>query len=157
MADPKGDPRAPAKDAPGAGAGDDPLEADAPPEGTRGFVADAVKKAMLAGVGALFLTEESARKLAREWKLPKELIGYVGSQAAGAKTEIMRVVSDEIRRFLESDALRREFVKHMTSMAIEVKAEIRLKDAGARGVKPVVKAEVRPKRADADDGGDAAG
>lgn len=129
------DPTDPLEDPAGEGTG---------PEASRGFVADAVKKAVLAGVGALFLTEEGARRLAREWKLPKELISYVGAQASGAKTEILRIVSDEIRRFLESDALRREFVKHLTSMAIEVKAEVRLKDVGGK-VKPVVKAHVRPK------------
>jgi hypothetical protein len=132
---------------------------DVPPgEGTpgeepRGLVPDAVKKAVLAGVGALFLTEEGARRMAREWKLPKELISYVGGQAAGAKAEILRIVGDEIRRFLESEAVRREFVRHMTSMAIEIKAEIRLKDEGGGKVKPVVKAQVRPREAE---GGDAA-
>ena len=125
-------------------AGDD-LEPEAPQEESRGLVPDAVKKAVLAGVGALFLTEEGARRLAREWKLPKELIGYVGQQAAGAKAEILRIVGDEIRRFLESEAVRREFVRHMTSMAIEVKAEIRLKDTGGGKVKPQVKAEVKPR------------
>jgi hypothetical protein len=128
------------RDPPEAPPGEDPSG-----EEPRGFVTDAVKKAVLAGVGALFLTEEGARKLAREWKLPKELISYVGSQAAGAKSEILRIVSDEIRRFLESEAVRREFVRHMTSMAIEVKAEIRLKDAGGGRVKSQVKAQVRPR------------
>jgi hypothetical protein len=122
-------------------------EEQAGAEGKTGFVADAVRKAVLAGLGAVFLTEEGARKLARDWKLPKELISYVVSQASGAKTEVMRVVGDEIRRFMESDALRREFIKALTSMSIEVKAEIRLKDAGGGRVKPVVKAAVRPRAA----------
>jgi hypothetical protein len=131
------------------GASRDPLAEEGPsPEpapGSRGSVAEVVKKAVLAGVGALFLTEEGARRLAREWKLPKELIAYVGTQAAGAKNEVLRIVGDEIRRFLESEAVRREFVKHLTSMAIEVTAEIRLKDVGPGKVKPVVKATVRPR------------
>lgn len=121
------------------------LEADpgAGPSDARGLLADTVKKAVLAGVGALFLTEEGARKLARQWKLPKELISYVGSQAAGAKNEMLRIVSDEVRRFLESEAVRREFVKALGSMAIEINAEIRFKEAG-KG-KPTVKASVRPR------------
>jgi len=129
--------------------GDDvqPEEARQGGEPRGGFVADAVRKAVLAGVGALFLTEEGARKMARDWKLPKELITYVVSQASGAKTEVMRVVSDEIRRFMGSDALRREFVRALTSMSIEVTAEIRLKDAGGGRVKPAVKATVRPRAA----------
>jgi hypothetical protein len=122
-------------------------EEDGSAAGKGGFVADAVRKAVLAGLGAVFLTEEGARKLARDWKLPKELISYVVSQAAGAKTEVMRVVSDEIRRFMQSDALRREFIRALTSMSIEVTAEIRLKDAGGGRVKPAVKASVRPRAA----------
>jgi len=129
-----------------------PPEERTEPGDARGLIADTVKKAVLAGVGALFLTEEGARKLAREWKLPKELISYVGSQAAGAKNEMLRMVSDEVRRFLESEAVRREFVKALGSMAIEIQAEIRFKEAG-KG-KPTVKASVRPRPAARDGGGE---
>jgi hypothetical protein len=125
----------------------EPAGSHEPAGGPGGMVADAVKKAVLAGVGALFLTEEGARKLAREWKLPKELISYVGGQAAGAKAEILRIVSDEIRRFLESEALRSEFLKVLSSMAVEIKAEIRLVDAGDGKVEPTVtRASVSPAR-----------
>ncbi len=129
-------------------AGKDPLD-EAGGEGTaaeesRSFVTDAVKKAVLAGMGALFLTEEGARKLAREWKLPKDLAGYLGGQAAGAKAELQRIVAEDIRRFLESDAVRREFLRHLTSTAIEVKAEIRFRDLGGE-VKPEVQAHVHPR------------
>src|SRR6266508_516951 len=117
-----------------------------PPGGARGLIPDAVKKALLAGVGALFMTEEGARKLARDWKLPKEVIGFIGQQASGAKDEVLRVFSDEVRRFLESEAVRREFWKALSFMAIEVKAEIRLVPAEDGKPKPQVKATVRPKR-----------
>src|SRR5919201_2373657 len=108
-------------------------------------VADAVRKVVMTGLGAVFLTEEGARKLAREWKLPKEIVGYVTSQATSAKDEIVRVVSDEVRKFFESPALRREFLRVLSSMSIEVHAEIRLKpakggqadaDVKVTGVKP---------------------
>jgi hypothetical protein len=122
-----------------------------PPEaGPRGLIPETVKKALLAGVGALFMTEESARRLARDWKLPKEIVGFVGAQAQGAKDEILRVLSDEIRRFLESEAVRREFWKALSAAAIEVKAEIRLKPSEDGGTpRPRVKATVRraPRRA----------
>jgi hypothetical protein len=114
----------------------------------RGGVADAVRKVVMTGLGAVFLTEEGARKLAREWKLPKEIVGYVTSQATSAKDEIVRVVSDEVRKFFESPALRREFLRVLSSMSIEVHAEIRLKpakggqadaDVKVTGVKPRVR------------------
>jgi len=69
----------------------------------------------------------------REWKLPKEIVGYVLSQASGAKDEIVRVVSEEVRKFFESEAFRREFLRLLSSMSIEVQAEISLKPStGAR-------------------------
>jgi hypothetical protein len=107
--------------------------------GTRGFVADAVRKAVLTGLGAVFLTEEGARKLAREWKLPKEIVGYVTAQAGSAKDEIVRVVSEEVRKFFESEALRREFLRLLSSMAVEVHAEFRLKPAKGGKLDPDVK------------------
>jgi hypothetical protein len=126
-----------------------PLE-DAPPEGSDGgarkFVADTVRKAVLTGLGAVFLTEEGVRKVARDWKLPQEIVGYVVAQAGGAKDEIVRVVSEEVRKFFESEALRREFLRVLSSMSIEVHAEISLKPAKGGKVEPHVKvAAVKPR------------
>ena len=117
------------------------------PGGGRGLLPDGVKKALLAGVGALFMTEEGARRLAREWKLPKDLIGFIGQQASSAKDEILRVLSDEIRRFLESEAVRRELGKALEAMTVEVHAEIRLRRDEEGEAHPAVKAVVRPGRA----------
>ncbi|HEY6105945.1 MAG TPA: hypothetical protein VIV59_08180, partial [Anaeromyxobacteraceae bacterium] len=130
-----------------AGPLDDPAPAGegAAPGSLGGVVADVVRKVVLAGAGALFLTEESARKLAREWKLPKELAGFLVSQASGAKDEVLRAVSAEIRRFLESEAFRRELFQVLESMAVEVNAEIRLKEAKGRPSRTRVTVTARPK------------
>jgi hypothetical protein len=100
--------------------------------GTVGFVADVVRKAVLTGVGALFLTEEGARKVAREWKLPKDLATYLVSQASGAKDEVLRVLGQELRRLLDSETL-----------TIEIHAEMRLKASDGEPTPPV---KVRVKR-----------
>ncbi len=136
----------PDEDAPGAPGVPGPEGAEPTPGGARGLIPDAVKKALLAGVGALFMTEEGARKLAREWKLPKDVIGFIGQQAQGAKDELLRVFSDEVRHFLESEAVRREFWKALTSMSIEVTAEIRVVPAEDGTPRPQVKTSVRPGR-----------
>jgi len=107
---------------------------------SRGLIPEAVKKAVLAGVGALFMTEEGARRLAREWKLPKELVGFIGGQAQAAKDELLRVMGNEVRRFLESDAIRREFLKALADNTIEIHAEIRVKPAADGTPRPEVKA-----------------
>jgi hypothetical protein len=108
--------------------------------GSRGLIPEGVKKAILAGVGALFMTEEGARRLAREWKLPKEVVGFIGGQAQAAKDEILRTLGAEVRRFLESEAIRREFLKGLADSTIELHAEIRLRPSAEGEVKPEVKA-----------------
>jgi hypothetical protein len=138
----------PDHDKPGSDPADPSIdEPDDGEGGSRNFVTDAVRKAVLTGLGAVFLTEEGARKLARDWKLPKEIVGYVVSQAGGAKDEIVRVVNEEVRKFFESESLRREFLRVLSSMSIEVHAEIRLKPSrGGELVVPDVKvSSVKPR------------
>jgi hypothetical protein len=124
---------------------DDPL---IPPPvddgGFRGSIADGVKKALLAGVGALFLTEEGARRLARDWKLPKDVAAFLGTQAQSAKDEILRLFADEVRRFLESESVRREFWKALSENAIEIHAEVRFRPEKDGPPRPQVTAAVRP-------------
>ena len=119
---------------------------DAAGEGSRGSLAEGVKKAILAGMSALFLTEESARRLARDWKLPKEVIGFIGSQATGAKDEILRLFGEEFRRFLESEIVRAEFWKALTENTIELRAEIRFRPDSAGKPKPHVAGSARARR-----------
>jgi len=121
------------------------------PSGPKGLQ-DALRKVLLAGMGAIFLTEEGARKLAREWKLPKELVGYLGQTASGAKDEVLRVFSDEVRRFFESEAVRREVIRTLSSMVVEVKAEIRVRPDEKGEPRPDVKAEVKARAAEEPDG-----
>jgi hypothetical protein len=144
MADPETpeDPSTPPGDVPGG-------------PGTVGFVADVVRKAVLTGVGALFLTEEGARKVAREWKLPKDLATYLVSQASGAKDEVLRVLGQELRRLLDSETFRQEILKSVENMTVEIHAEMRLKASDGEPTPPVrVKVKRRNRPAAAEDGGE---
>lgn len=109
----------------------DPLYGDDPPlderEGRAGFVPEFVRKVAVAGLGAVFMTEEGIRNLAGQLKLPKEMLGVILSQAEKTKDDVGRIVSEEVRRFLQSEKLREEFLKLIAGMTIEVKAEISLK------------------------------
>src|SRR5262245_54133360 len=95
-------------------------------QGLRGVIPELVRKVAVAGLGAVFMTEEGIRSLAGQLKLPKEAIGMVLGQAEKTKEEIGRVISEELRRFLQSDKLRNEFLKMIAGMTIEVRAEVKL-------------------------------
>ncbi len=114
--------------------------------GPRGLIPEAVTKAILAGVGAVFMTEEGARRLARDWKLPKDVIAFVGQQAQSAKDEILRALGDEIRRFLQSELVRREFLKALEQSTVEVKMEIRLRPDTEGTPRPHVTGGARRKK-----------
>ncbi|MBK7858895.1 MAG: hypothetical protein IPJ65_09810 [Archangiaceae bacterium] len=94
--------------------------------GLRGVIPELVRKFAVAGLGAVFMTEEGIRNLAGQLKLPKEALGMVLGQAEKTKEEIGRVISEELRRFLQSEKLRNEFLKMIAGMTIEVKAEVKL-------------------------------
>lgn len=108
--------------------------------GLRGRATDFMKKALVAGVGALFLTEEGIRGLMGELKLPKELIGSLLSQADRTKQDVVRILGEELRRFFEFAQLHQEILKLLTDVTIEVKTEIRLHPEG-RGVRSEIVAE----------------
>lgn len=92
-----------------------------------GLVPDIVRRAVVAGVGALFMTEEGIRNLVSEVKLPREAMGYLLEQAQKTRSELARVVTEEVRRFLESEKLSREVWKILSKLSLEIRAEVRLK------------------------------
>jgi hypothetical protein len=130
---------------------DEPLQPPEAPDapavdsGLAGSIAEGVKKAFLAGVGALFLGEEGARRIARDWKLPKDVANFVAEQAGGAKDELLRVFADEFRRFLESETVRREMLKALAGNTLEIHAEIRLRPAGEDPPTPEITGSVKAK------------
>ncbi len=105
---------------------EDPLDEDPLDDKSRGFVPDFVRRVAWAGLGAVFMSEEGIRKLASQAKLPKEALGFLLQQAEKTKDDIGRTVSEEVRKFLQSDRLRDELLKVIAGMTIEVRAEVKL-------------------------------
>src|ERR1051325_972494 len=112
------------------------------------LVPELVKKTFVAGMGAVFSTEEGIRKLARE-SLP-EVAGYIASSADGAKDKVFDVIARETRDFLANLNVSEEIAKLLTTLSFEIKTEIRFIPNSERyiGAEPDVKASVRLKRAD---------
>jgi hypothetical protein len=122
----------------------DPL-ADAPTVESRKLT-DMLRKAMVAGLGAVFMTEEGIRTYVKDMKLPKDVMGYVVGQAGRSKDELFRVIGEELRRFFESEAMRREFAKLVSNMTIEINAEIRLRPDGQKPEIKLNAATARPNK-----------
>ena len=128
-------------------------EEELPPEEIKklsGIVPDIVRRAVLTGVGALFMTEEGIRNLVGDMKMPKDAIAFLMSQADKTRSEVARVVTQEVRRFLESETLRREIWKLLNGVTLEVNATIQLKPSGDATMKAKVKSRKKEP-----EGGDA--
>src|SRR2546429_8370619 len=123
---------------------DDPTE-----EQAKGFVPEIVRRAVLPGVGALFMTEEGIRSLVGEMKLPKDALAFLVAQADKTRPDVTRIVTQEVRRFLESQTLRREIRKLLTSVTLEVNATVQLKPSG----EPHIRAKVKRKKDEKEDEG----
>lgn len=104
----------------------DPLDDTSTEEQRRGFVTDFVRRMAAASLGAVVMSEEGIRKVAGQLKLPKEVLGLVLAQAEKTKEDIGRIVIEEVRKFLQSDRMRDEFLKMIAGMTIEVRAEVKL-------------------------------
>lgn len=135
-----------------------PDDDELPPEEAKrlsGLVPDIVRRAVLTGVGALFMTEEGIRNMVGDMKLPKDALGFLLAQADKTRTEVARVVTQEVRRFLESDTLRREVWKLLTGVTLEVNATIQLKPSGEPGVKAKIKTKKKAEPEPPPEGEDA--
>lgn len=126
---------------------EDPLDSDDAPadedDRSKGFVPDFVRRMAWAGLGAVFMSEQGIRRLAKQLNLPKEALGFLLQQAEKTKDEIGRVVGDEVRKLLQSDKVRDELLKMIAGMTIEVRAEVKLVPDRVKGEAPSLLPRVR--------------
>jgi len=109
---------------------DDDLEqAEGGSEG-RGFssksIGDLARKALMSGIGAVFMSEENLRQQLSEMKLGKDAVGYVVGQADKTKREIIDVVARETRAFLSRLEVEKMVGRMLMGTTIEVQTRIRI-------------------------------
>lgn len=119
------------------------FDEDADASEKRGFVSDFVRRMAWAGLGAVFMSEEGIRRLAGQLKLPKEVLSSLLHQAEKTKEELGRVVSDEVRKLLQSDRIRDELLKMIAGMTIEIRAEVKLVPDRVKGEAPSLLPQVK--------------
>jgi hypothetical protein len=149
----QGPPKGPPGQAPPAGS-----EAEPPPGEARerrgipileGAIADMLRRDIEAGWDRLGRGERGGaiRAALAEMRLPKEIAGYVGSQLDDTKNAILKVVSKEIREFLETSHFADELARLLTTLTFEITTQVRFvpNEEGKR-LRPKVSSQVRMRR-----------
>jgi hypothetical protein len=98
---------------------DEPIDPPPPPAGDRDglteslrqrletLVPDLVRRTVNAGMGAVFQTEDSLRRLSRELNVPN-VAGYLGEAAEGTKEKVLEVVARGARVPVAREPVRRD-------------------------------------------------
>ncbi|MFH1130623.1 MAG: hypothetical protein V1754_04770 [Pseudomonadota bacterium] len=110
-----------------------------------GLVPDLIRRTVVAGMGALFTSEESIRKLANEFSLPKDVASYLISQAQVTKDEASKVVAREVRKFLESMNFNEELARLLTRLTFEINTQVRILPNEDKIGRPEIKQKVSVK------------
>jgi len=122
-----------------------PGEGEGKENGLPGGIPEMVKKAILSGISSIFLTEEGIRSYLSDLKLPKEAVQFLLSQVAKTKEEALRVITEEIRSFLDETQLDDVFRKVLTNISLEISTKVRFVDESG-SLTPRARAKLRVKR-----------
>lgn len=98
-----------------------------------------LERGIEAGLSTLSFTDERLRNL-RTASLAREIANYLFAQIDETKNGLMKAVAKEMRDFLEATDIASEIKRALTSLAFEVRTEIRFvpTDAQSSGVRPKV-------------------
>ncbi len=133
---------------------DDPPESitqdpeERPPQREQRRMSDTVKKAISQGFRAARSGEEKIRGMVSD-AMPKELVTYIKGAIDTAREEVVRVVGNQTRKFLEGIDVGGEVAKILTALSFEIKTEIRFIPNDQK-IKPDIKTTVRPKKVKAE-------
>jgi hypothetical protein len=105
-----------------------------------------IKRVLDVGYGKISEGPENVRNFVSELKLPKEVLNLLVSQIEETKNGLYRAVARELRDFLESTNLSEEMSKVLSSVALEIRTEVRFRP-NPSGERPEVDSQVSVKRA----------
>lgn len=110
-------------------------------KGLEALIPSIVKRSL----GSMLSSEDGLRAIVGDKNIPKELAGFLLGQIDATRRGILRIVSNEIRVFLENVDFGGELAKILTTLSFEVRTEIRFIPNDER-LKPSVKNTVRVHR-----------
>ena len=105
-----------------------------------------IKRVLDVGYGKISEGPENVRNFVSELRLPKEVLNLLVAQIEETKNGLYRAVAREIREFLENTNVSEEMSKVLSSVALEIKTEVRfLPNPSAE--RPKVDSKVSVRRA----------
>lgn len=119
-------------------------------------VSEVVRKAIEKGHEVVDVTEDSVRRIMGEIPVAKDAADRLAARVDEYRTELFRVVGDEMHDFFDRVDLGHEIQKALTSLKLEISTEIRFipndrDESGQRGpVRTDVKTRTKVKRAKGD-------
>ena len=96
-------------------------------------------------LGNVLNAEEGLRAIVGDKNIPKELAGFLLGQIDATRRGILRIVSNEIRVFLENVDFGGELAKILTTLSFEIKTEIRFVPNDER-LRPSVRNSIKMRR-----------
>lgn len=94
-------------------------------------LSDMMRKAVAAGMGAVFMTEESVRAYVSEAKLPREIARSIIQSSTAAKEQLLQYVSNEVSDLIQKTDLTGFLGRFLEQHEIEIEAKIRFRPTHA--------------------------
>ena len=119
-----------------------------------GAVADMVRRGIEAGWDRLSKGERGGaiRAALGEMRVPKEIAQYIGAQLDDTKNAILKVVSKEIREFLETSHFADELSRLLTTLQFEISTTVRfVPNADGKPPRPKITSQTRLRRRKGDE------
>jgi len=107
------------------------------------------RKALSQGFRSVRSGEEKIRGIVSD-AMPKELVTYIKGAIDTGRDEVVRIVGNQTRKFLEGIDVSGEVAKILTSLSFEIKTEIRFIPNDQK-IKPDIKTSIRSKKVKPDD------
>jgi len=116
-------------------------------ERIKGVIADTllpeiIKRGLESGLEALLNPDTGLKRVLPDLRIRREMAEYLIRQVDDTKNLALRVVASEVRSFLENTNMEDGLRRLLTSIAFEVRADVRFVPSEGGGVKPRVKADV---------------
>ena len=110
------------------------------------LVPEILRRGIESGMDTFLRSDRGVRKAISDLKMRRELTNYFFHQIDETKNAALRVIAREVREFLENTNLEQSLYTVLTSLAFEIKTEVRFIPTENGQLKPKVASRVEPSK-----------